>query len=88
VSTRRNFGSSLKNEQSTNGFADQNHITAFRNGGIETIGQLWITPRKELISMRNMGTGKSIGSNRRKIKRKGISLQVLNLKSRSQSKEA
>jgi len=48
---------------------------SLRNGGIETIGQLLDTPRKDLISMRNMG-GKSIGVIEEKLKEKGISLQV------------
>ncbi|KKW11228.1 MAG: DNA-directed RNA polymerase subunit alpha, DNA-directed RNA polymerase subunit alpha [Microgenomates group bacterium GW2011_GWC1_49_7] len=47
---------------------------SLRNGGIETIGQLLDTPRKELISMRNMG-GKSINAIEEKLKEKGISLQ-------------
>ena len=48
---------------------------SLRNGGIETIGQLLETPRKDLISMRNMG-GKSIGVIEEKLKEKGISLQI------------
>jgi len=48
---------------------------SLRNGGIETIGQLLETPRKDLITMRNMG-GKSIGVIEEKLKEKGISLQV------------
>ena len=48
---------------------------SLRNGGIETIGQLLDTPRKELIGMRNMGA-KSIGVIEEKLKEKGISLQV------------
>ncbi len=47
---------------------------SLRNGGIETIAQLLETPRKELISMRNMG-GKSIGAIEEKLQEKGISLQ-------------
>ena len=47
---------------------------SLRNGGIETISQLLDTPKKELISMRNMG-GKSIGVVEEKLKEKGISLQ-------------
>ena len=46
------------------------------------MGQLLDTPRKELISMRNMG-GKSISVIEEKLKEKGISLQsqiVVNLK--------
>jgi DNA-directed RNA polymerase subunit alpha len=48
---------------------------SLRNGGVETIGQLLETPRKDLITMRNMG-GKSIGVIEEKLKEKGISLQV------------
>src|ERR1035437_141845 len=48
---------------------------SLRNGGIETIGQLLETPKKELVSMRNMG-GKSIGVIEEKLQEKGISLQV------------
>jgi DNA-directed RNA polymerase subunit alpha len=48
---------------------------SLRNGGVETIGQLLETSRKDLISMRNMG-GKSIGVIEEKLKEKGISLQV------------
>lgn len=47
---------------------------SLRNGGIETIGQLLDTPRKELISMRNMG-GKSIEVIEEKLKEKDINLQ-------------
>jgi DNA-directed RNA polymerase subunit alpha len=47
---------------------------SLRNGGIETIGQLLDTPRKDLVSMRNMG-GKSIGVIEEKLKEKGINLQ-------------
>lgn len=46
---------------------------SLRNGGIETIGQILETPRKELISMRNMG-GKSIAIIEEKLKEKGIEL--------------
>ncbi len=46
-----------------------------RNGGVETIGQLLEVPRKDLISMRNMG-GKSLDIIEEKLKEKGISLQV------------
>lgn len=45
---------------------------SLRNGGIETIGQLLSTPKKELVSMRNMG-GKSISIIEEKLKNKGIS---------------
>lgn len=48
---------------------------SLRNGGIETIEQLLAAPRKELISMRNMG-GKSISVIEDKLKEKGISLNV------------
>lgn len=46
---------------------------SLRNGGIETIEQLLTTPRKDLISMRNMG-GKSISVIEEKLNEKGISL--------------
>lgn len=46
---------------------------SLRNGGIETIEQLLATPRKELVSMRNMG-GKSISVIEEKLGEKGISL--------------
>lgn len=46
---------------------------SLRNGGIETIGQILETPRKELISMRNMGS-KSIAIIEEKLKEKGIEL--------------
>ncbi len=48
---------------------------SLRNGGIETLGQLLETPRKDLISMRNMG-GKSITVIEEKLREKGISLTV------------
>ncbi len=47
---------------------------SLRNGGIETIGDILKTPRKELISMRNMG-GKSITTIEEKLKEKGIDLE-------------
>lgn len=48
---------------------------SLRNGGIETIGQLVEAPRKDLISMRNMG-GKSISIIEEKLKEKGIELSA------------
>lgn len=48
---------------------------SLRNGGIETVGQLLETPRKELISMRNMG-GKSISIIEEKLKERGVDLSV------------
>jgi DNA-directed RNA polymerase subunit alpha len=48
---------------------------SLRNGGIETIEQLLLTPRKELVSMRNMG-GKSISVIEEKLGEKGITLNV------------
>lgn len=48
---------------------------SLRNGGIETIGELLETPRKELVSMRNMG-GKSLSVIEEKLQEKGISLEV------------
>ncbi|HSD98244.1 MAG TPA: DNA-directed RNA polymerase subunit alpha [Patescibacteria group bacterium] len=48
---------------------------SLRNGGIETIGDLLGAPRKELISMRNMGA-KSIAIIEEKLSEKGISLNA------------
>ncbi len=48
---------------------------SLRNGGIETVGQLLSAPRKDLISMRNMGA-KSIAIIEEKLKEKGVSLAV------------
>lgn len=46
---------------------------SLRNGGIETIGHLLKTPKKDLLSMRNLGR-KSIEVIEEKLKEKGISL--------------
>ncbi len=48
---------------------------SLRNGGIETLGDLLQTPRKDLISMRNMGA-KSITVVEEKLKERGISLTL------------
>lgn len=48
---------------------------SLRNGGIETLGQLLSTPRKEIMTMRNMGS-KSIVIIEDKLKEKGISLSI------------
>ncbi len=48
---------------------------SLRNGGIETVEQLLQTPRKDLISMRNMG-GKSLSVIEEKLKDKGISFSI------------
>ncbi len=48
---------------------------SLRNGGIETLGDLLQTPRKDLISMRNMGA-KSIAVVEQKLKDRGISLSL------------
>lgn len=48
---------------------------SLRNGGIETLGQLLGTPKKDLMGMRNMG-GKSIMVIEEKLREKGISLTV------------
>lgn len=45
---------------------------SLRNGNIETIGDLLNTPKKELMSMRNMG-GKSLSIIEEKLQEKGIS---------------
>ena len=46
---------------------------SLRNGGIETLGQLLSTTKKDLISMRNMGN-KSIMAIEEKLKEKGVAL--------------
>jgi DNA-directed RNA polymerase subunit alpha len=48
---------------------------SLRNGGIETVGQLLGTQRKDLVAMRNMGS-KSIAVIEEKLREKGISLTV------------
>jgi DNA-directed RNA polymerase subunit alpha len=48
---------------------------SLRNGGIETVGELLETPRKELISMRNMG-GKSLSVIEEKLQERGASLNL------------
>jgi len=48
---------------------------SLRNGGIETLGNLISTPKKELMTMRNMG-GKSISIIEEKLREKGVSLSV------------
>ena len=48
---------------------------SLRNGGIETLGQLLSTTKKDLISMRNMGN-KSIIVIEEKLKEKGVALAV------------
>lgn len=48
---------------------------SLRNGNIETIGDLLDTPKKELMSMRNMG-GKSISIIEEKLKEKDIELTI------------
>lgn len=48
---------------------------SLRNGGIETLGDLLNTPRKDLIGMRNMGA-KSIAVVEQKLKERGISLTI------------
>jgi len=48
---------------------------SLRNGGIETLGQLLGTPKKDLMEMRNMGN-KSLTIIEDKLREKGISLTV------------
>jgi DNA-directed RNA polymerase subunit alpha len=48
---------------------------SLRNGGIETVEELLNTPRKDLVSMRNMG-GKSIKVIEEKLQEKGITLTI------------
>jgi DNA-directed RNA polymerase subunit alpha len=48
---------------------------AFKNGGIETVGQLLGTPRKELIKIKNLGI-KSIAAVEEKLREKGVALSI------------
>ena len=48
---------------------------AFKNGGIETVGQLLGTPKKELMKIKNLG-GKSITTVEEKLREKGVALSV------------
>lgn len=48
---------------------------SLRNGGIETVGQLLGTPKKELTKIRNMGA-KSIAIIEEKLREKGVALTV------------
>lgn len=48
---------------------------SLRNGGIETVEELLNTPRKDLISMRNMGS-KSLGVIEEKLSSRGIELSA------------
>lgn len=48
---------------------------SLRTGGIETVGQLLGTPKKELMSIRNMG-GKSISLIEERLRGKGVALTI------------
>lgn len=48
---------------------------ALKNGGIETVGQLLGTPRKELLKIKNLG-GKSLSIVEEKLREKGIALAI------------
>lgn len=48
---------------------------ALKNGGIETVGQLLGTPRKELLTIKNLGA-KSLGIVEEKLREKGVALTV------------
>lgn len=48
---------------------------ALKNGGIETVGQLLGTPRKQLLEVKNLG-GKSLGIVEEKLREKGVALSV------------
>ncbi len=48
---------------------------ALKNGGIETVGQLLGTPRKEMMKIKNLG-GKSIAIVEEKLREKGVALSV------------
>lgn len=48
---------------------------ALKNGGIETVGQLLGTPRKDLLKIKNLG-GKSLDIVEEKLREKGVALSV------------
>lgn len=48
---------------------------ALKNGGIETVGQLLGTPRKELLKVKNLG-GKSLTVVEEKLREKGVAFSV------------
>ncbi|MBI3887915.1 DNA-directed RNA polymerase subunit alpha [Candidatus Microgenomates bacterium] len=48
---------------------------ALKNGGIETVGQLLGTPRKDLLKVKNLG-GKSLGVVEEKLREKGVALSI------------
>lgn len=48
---------------------------ALKNGGIDTVGQLLGTPRKELLTIKNLGA-KSLGIVEGKLREKGVALTV------------
>lgn len=48
---------------------------AFKNGGIETVGQLLGTQKKDLMKIKNLGT-KSISAVEEKMREKGVALSV------------
>lgn len=48
---------------------------ALKNGGIETVGQLLGTPRKDLLKVKNLG-GKSLEIVEEKLREKGVALNV------------
>lgn len=48
---------------------------ALKNGGIETVGQLLGTPRKDLLKVKNLG-GKSLGIVEEKLREKGVAFSV------------
>ena len=48
---------------------------SLRNGGIETVGQLLATPRKELTSLKNVGE-KSLTIIDEKLREKGVALTL------------
>ena len=48
---------------------------ALKNGGIETVGQLLGTPRKELLKIKNLG-GKSLSVVEERLREKGVALSI------------
>lgn len=50
-------------------------VNALKNGGIETVGQLLGTPKKELVAIKNLGV-KSLSIVEEKLREKGVALTI------------
>jgi len=50
-------------------------VNALKNGGVETVGQLLGTPRKDLTKIKNLGA-KSLSAIEEKLREKGVALSV------------